>query len=397
MKKVLLIFLCLTNFTVFSQCPNDWIQLFSQQDIDDFANTYPNCTQLLDALYIEGTDITDLSGLSQITSSIDVIVIRNNTNLLSLNGLGPIEFQGGFAGLIIQDNPILQTLSSFSGTLLDDTGLFIQNNPALASLGGLEGITSVSVLTVNENDSLLNLDGLDSIGSADSFSILNNENLQNITGLSNIGGYLESVTIAHNPSLTSLNGLQSIKSVQVDGLAIVNNDSLINLEGLHGLEEVWFAIQIIDNENLSDITAINEIDVSMMQVWAMTDNPLLNSCDITSLCTFLEMDRDTFISGNNNGCNSEIEVEKSCNSLTLVENTLEDAIFLFPNPVANQLNISAKQNLEIFNTRIYSALGQLVLQSKLSAIDLSGLSNSLYFVEVITSKGTLYKRVVKNL
>lgn len=49
-------------------CLPEGITFNTQEQIDNFQINYPNCTEIEGGVLIEGTDITNLNGLSVITS-----------------------------------------------------------------------------------------------------------------------------------------------------------------------------------------------------------------------------------------------------------------------------------------------------------------------------------------
>src|SRR5690606_16971465 len=108
------------------------VYLTSQALIDNYANHYSNCTQILGDLYI--STITDLSPLSNLTSVGGSLYIYNNPNLTNLDGLSKLTSVGG--------------------------GLDISNNSNLTNLDGLSKLTSVGgYLYIAFNSNLTNLDG----------------------------------------------------------------------------------------------------------------------------------------------------------------------------------------------------------------------------------------------
>ena len=162
----------------------------SQGDIDNFANNFPGCTALMGNVTIEGTDISNLSGLGMVTSIGGDLIIGNgvsNSSLTSLEGL--------------------ESLTSIGGNLI---------------IGSQNGIS---------NFSLINLEGLGSLTSIGGYlAVLYNAILENLTGLENvtsIGGDLE---IGYNNSLISLAGLDNIDAGSITDLWIYNNTSLSTCE-----------------------------------------------------------------------------------------------------------------------------------------------------------------------
>ncbi|CAH0335934.1 hypothetical protein FVB9288_01599 [Flavobacterium sp. CECT 9288] len=89
------------------------------------------------------------------------------------------------------------------------------------------------------------------------------------------------------------------------------------------------------------------------------------------------------------------------------ETTLETQDFdfsnyfsLYPNPANEELNIIAKQNIEIQSLTIYDILGQVVIAvpnaKSESKIDVSKLSSGNYFVKVKSDKGISSMKFIKN-
>ncbi|MBW6461230.1 MAG: T9SS type A sorting domain-containing protein, partial [Bacteroidales bacterium] len=103
---------------------------FSQDDIDNFQNNYPNCTEIEGNVTLEGSDIVNLNGLSIVTSIGGNLDIYANAALTSMSGLDNLDSIGG--------------------------NLQIYANAALTSLSGLENIeaTSITDLYIGYNSSL---------------------------------------------------------------------------------------------------------------------------------------------------------------------------------------------------------------------------------------------------
>jgi Leucine-rich repeat (LRR) protein len=72
---------------------------------------------------------------------------------------------------------------------------------------------------------------------------------------------------------------------------------------------------------------------------------------------------------------------------------------LYPNPTKADLNITAKETINVKSISIYNTLGQLVLvvtnADKVSKIDVSSLTSGNYFLQIKTDKGSSSKRFVK--
>lgn len=126
----------------------------SQQDIDDFPTNYPGCTELMGYVKINGDDIVNLAGLSQVTSISGRLDIISNPMLNDISGLSNLTFIGG--NFFISNNDVLEDLSSLESLTLVNKGVYIYNNIILESLTGLDNINSdsLSYFRVKNNPSL---------------------------------------------------------------------------------------------------------------------------------------------------------------------------------------------------------------------------------------------------
>lgn len=83
-------------------CPVGDVSFNSQQELNDFALNFPNCTEIAGNLIISGTDIVDLSPLSNIATVQGNLGI-NGTFLTSLTGLSNVSTIGGTFGIVFND------------------------------------------------------------------------------------------------------------------------------------------------------------------------------------------------------------------------------------------------------------------------------------------------------
>lgn len=134
-----------TGFPTLLPCPVGDVFLSSQAEVDQFGIDYPNCTHIEGHLFLQTTngttDITNLSGLSNIVSIGGHLGFNNNTVLNNLDGLSNLTSVGG--GLTFFNNGItnlnaLNSLESVSGFL------YIANNPNLSNLAGLASLEQFS-------------------------------------------------------------------------------------------------------------------------------------------------------------------------------------------------------------------------------------------------------------
>jgi len=65
----------------------------TQEEIDNFPLDYPDCQHIIAPITVQGEDITNLDGLSQIVSTANSFFIKN-TSITSLAGLENLDSVG---------------------------------------------------------------------------------------------------------------------------------------------------------------------------------------------------------------------------------------------------------------------------------------------------------------
>ena len=68
---------------------------------------------------------------------------------------------------------------------------------------------------------------------------------------------------------------------------------------------------------------------------------------------------------------------------------------LYPNPVVHQLQIELPASVEINSVQVFNTLGQQVLTTTQSQVDVSQLASGVYVVELETTKGKVSKKIIK--
>lgn len=203
-QRLLLLGFLLTSILSFGQCPAGTLTLSTQDEVDDFVLTYPNCTQLLGNLVIEGNTINNFKGLGGITEIAGSLRVRD-TQILNFMGLESLETIGG----------------EFD----------VNDNSALIDLSGLDLLASVRRFFVYSNSNLKSLDGIDALAvleEPENIFITNNSSLISINALSSVtscpGCF---VVISANPNLTNLEGLENIPASDFNFLQLKDNPNLV--------------------------------------------------------------------------------------------------------------------------------------------------------------------------
>jgi hypothetical protein len=318
------------------------ITFYTQTQIDNFTTNYPGCTQILNAVTINGSTITNLNGLSSLTSIGGYLWIKTNPALTSLSGLSSLTSVGGSSW--IQNNTALTSLSGLSSLTSVGGSLSIQNNTALTSLSGLSALTSISgTLRIQNNTALTSLSGL--------------------SALTSVGGYLD---ISDNLALTSL-GLSALTSVG-GYLDIRNNTALTSLAGLENIDPTT-----INGSNPG--TDIN-----------ILDNTQLSTCEVQFICNALVTPSVTASFSNNaTGCNNQTEVENACltcppGSITFSNQTQIDDFtdnYLFCTQILGDVIISGTSITNLDGLSVLTTIGGgllIVDNPALASLGLSGLT-----------------------
>lgn len=388
-----------------SQCPPGDVFLNTQAQVNQFAIDYPNCTTIAGLLRIgQGisdlpSDITNVSPLSNITSVSGNLFIQNNGVLQNVNGLniatvgGYLYVGGDHVGktnlmltnldglssltsvakdIYIRDNPMLTSISGLQNTtfqVFDGYGLSILLNPALAvcnlpnfctylanpaathprdisgnlaacvnaaavvaacstpqcppgnvtlttqaqvnqfaidypnctqingylTIGGnnitnvnaLSNLTStVGSLDITANPLLTDISGLSNITSVgQELAIRNNAVLQSVASLSNINTVTGGLWVSGNPQLQSLNGLQNIHSVGGGGLIIRNNDALQNISVLSGITTVGGLLSVRENAQLLTLDGLQNITAVGGNLLVIDNDALQNINNLNGITT----------------------------------------------------------------------------------------------------------------
>jgi len=327
---------------------------YTQNDVDDFAINYPNCTELEGIVSIVGDDITNLNGLIVLTSFIDDLEIFHNDALASLSGLDNVTSIGD--DLKIHNNGALTSLSGLEN--IDSIGddLSIINNDALTNLTGLDNMTSVTSISIENNDALSSLSGLNNLTSiGNELYISENNSLTSLSGLENIdsiGGFLR---IYHNYALTSLSGLENMASI--GALSIKSNDALISLSGLLNIDAIGYDLSISNNGALINLSGLDNLT-------AIGGNLRIGEND--ALTSFTGLENVTYIMDG-----LDIQENNSLISLTGLDNltSVGEDVWIRGNP--------SLTNLSVLNN-VTSIGGWLWIYRNDALTSLTGLDNIEY-------------------
>ena len=391
MKKytLLLLIIVLIKTTVLSQgCLPNGITFTTQEEIDNFQNDYPGCTEIEGGVWVSGNDITNLNGLNSITTIGEYLIFSDNIALTSLAGLNNLSTIGEY--LIIAYNNELIDLTGLNNLIEINEYLEIAGNSSLTNLSGLDNLTTIEgYFRISENNLLTSFTGLESLTTiGEELNIYRNLALINLVGLSNLTSIGDRLFIGCEnddiSALTTLTGLYNLTTIGWD-VTILSNSSLIDLEGLNNLTSIGGSLTIDNNIVLSSIEGITNIDAaSIINNLGIRNNPSLSSCEVNSVCDYLA-NPNGYISifFNAPGCNSKEEIEEAC--FVSVDSYDKIPVFtIYPNPAKDKLFLSGENTETINKVTIYNQLGQKVLNENriTSSIDISMLRSGMYIIEI---------------
>jgi hypothetical protein len=416
---------CVTGL---AQCPNSPIDLTTQADVDNFSADFPGCTEIINGFTVQGTGIANLNGLSVLTRFSDAAVLTiQGTSITNFTGLDNVDYVGGNFQIISN-----QDLANFNGLEQIETirkDLFVSGNNSILNFDGFdslhtiggelnarscfalinfEGLNALNTLGINSvnnvgtrglvaenNFSLINFDFLNGISEINGIlKVVNNQSLESFEGLNNVSTIQGSMEINDNivlPNMAGLNGL-----INVNQFNIASNDVLETLEGLNNLQTINGSFRIRFNPNLENIYALSGVSPDFLSsILLVEDNTSLPNCDIAIICENLfNPDLQIFISNNFTGCNTVSEIEERC-ILANDDVILAIETIVYPNPVSNLLHIQTSSSFTVQEVRVYSTLGEVLLFTSEETIDFTHLLTGIYFVEIVTDRGNVIKKIVK--
>lgn len=258
------------------------VTLTSQKEIDDFgAKGY---TEIKGDLILSDLWLSDKISDIKNLKALHKLEIIKNLNVYScplLKDFSELENLKFLESLRAEGNGIL----NFNGLNKITTLklLKVEDNNSLTSPAGLENLTQINgYMAFRRNKKLKNFKGLTNLKKIDSsLALSNNNSLKNFEGLENlsyIGGWLSvsksihSITPDHE-GITSFKGLKNLKTIK-KRLNVSLNAALKNLSGLENLNEVE-KISISSNKSLTKITSLKKLS-SVKNISIRGNSSLIN-------------------------------------------------------------------------------------------------------------------------
>ncbi len=358
-----------------------------------------NLNQLtnLEDINCSNNQITNL----QVTNLIQLKSIKasfNNLTSLNLNGLINLEtllvHNNNLTSLELNNVPNLTTLKISENQFLE---LDLSVTPNIKYVICHDNF--INNLVVENLPELIEL-----FAGNNQISSINLNGLSNLRFLSLYGNQLAEIDINNLSSLSLFEiGLNPITSLNVDGLnslGYVNCSSTL-IKQFDGSQSGILQLFCQNNPLLTTINVKNNIhsysDPDMLFfAFNFNELPLLES-----IC----MDNSEIYNLNytNYNYNNEVVIYtgENCDILTDVPPmNNKDFTFsqwkIFPNPTENDVNIQVENDVIVYQIIVFTTLGQQIKKTiNSSTIDLSELSSGVYGLEVSSSSGKFYHKVIR--
>jgi hypothetical protein len=156
-------------------------------------------------------------------------------------------------------------------------------------------------------------------------------------------------------------------------------------------------LDIENNVALTSLAGLDSISGESIDNLTITENALLTTCDVKSICDYLVSPNGSYnISDNASGCNNPQEVADACGIIIISVEEIENEFSVYPNPATNVLYITSDNNIPINEITIYNQLGQTVLHQNEAnnSIDVSALQPGIYILELVSGDLKLRKKLV---
>lgn len=297
---MVILLLFLSSLSVFSQKKvwND--NLYA----NNLATFYEGNYTVINNLFIENTDLTDLSLLVNLKEVKGGIYIKNNKNLNNLNGLDSLKIAHSISIIKNENLKSIKALSSLKNSSL----INISENSQLRNLQGLENIRGQikGGITLYENRKLRDISALSNISECGEISfsycpikevkfpiltkvhskiylalnfleVLEFNNLDSITNggliiwgstLTSINGFAKLTYIEHQLEISQNNYLNSIELnhlQEIGWLNMYSNFMLKSIKGFKNLKKLS-SISLLENKNLRELVNLRIDEVSSIKI-----------------------------------------------------------------------------------------------------------------------------------
>jgi len=209
-------------------------------------STFPNLLMIDGNLSFSSTTGGSNSSLSAFPAltSLGGLSIDDSNHITSLSGLTSLTTLGSIKLFNVRNLPDLTGLPVYSGVA---PILSFGSMDMLQSLDGLSAVTGVQQFLLEDNPMLTSISALAGSVFSDTYDHPFDQGIPNLS-------------ISNNPKLSSLNGVPSVLPPGSFGTLIIGDAPLItSLNVLDGVVEVWGDFGIFENSALSDCSSLTKL------------------------------------------------------------------------------------------------------------------------------------------
>lgn len=191
----------------------------------------------------------------------------------------------------------------------------------------------------------------------------------------------------------------------IGGDVEINGNDITNLNGLNFVTAIGGDLSIINCDNLTSLWGLENIKSESIVDLSIYDNSTLSECDIWNICYYLNNTSGIVdIHDNAEGCDTEEEVKEAC--LTSVEEISTENIFtISPNPLNSTtlIQYTLHQNSPVFITildlsgrEIITLVNEVQQQGEQRInFNTTGLPAGIYFCVLKTPQTIKTKKIIK--
>jgi hypothetical protein len=192
---------------------------------------------------------------------------------------------------------------------------------------------------------------------------------------------------------------------QIGGDVEINGNDITDLNGLNFVTAIGGNLSIINCDNLTSLWGLENIKSESIVDLSIYDNSVLSECDIWNICYYLNNTSGIVdIHDNASGCDTEDEISEAC--LTSVCNIdFQDKITISPNPLNSTtfIQYTLHQNslviikiMDLSGRLVVSLVNEIQQQGEQKIeFNTTGLPAGIYFCVLKTNEGVQMRKIVK--
>ncbi len=184
-----------------------------------------------------------------------------------------------------------------------------------------------------------------------------------------------------------------------NSISTINISGLVNLESFGCTNNPLTSLDLTSNNLLKSFGCIGNQNLTTIDL-RNGNNQIITFFNVTNnpnlTCIFVD---DAVYSTSNwldiDATSTFVETQEACNVLEIKEFTIKNLV-IYPNPVRDYIYIKNDSFIAIKTVKIYTVLGKEIINSNLSAIDVSKLEKGMYYIHLIAQNGeTVTKKMTK--